>query len=125
MRLVKQFDDDGCGLACAAMAAGTTYRIVRDFAFPDGEVETTSPSRLRKIMEAHGVGLGRRLIWLRGKHPSELGFDALLKVNVRKNGREWHWVLWDHQRQKVLDPKRPPYRRLRFVSYVRLFRCED
>ena len=125
MRLVKQFDDDGCGLACAAMAAGTTYRTVRDFAFPDGKVQTTSTSRLRKIMEAHGVRLGKRLIWLRGKHPSELGFDALLKVNVRKNGREWHWVLWDHQRQKVLDPKRPPYRRLRFVSYVRLFKCES
>lgn len=73
-------------------------------------------------MEAHGVRLGRRLIPLRGKHPSELGFDALLKVNVRKNGREWHWVLWDHERQKVLDPKRPPYKRLRFTSYVRLFK---
>lgn len=104
------------------MAAATTYRSVRNSCFPDGEVKVTSTGRLREIMEAHGVRLGRRLIPLRGKHPSELGFDALLKVNVRKNGREWHWVLWDHERQKVLDPKRPPYKRLRFTSYVRLFK---
>ncbi|MBY0619981.1 hypothetical protein [Sphingomonas ursincola] len=126
MRLVKQFDEDGCGLACTAMAAGTTYRKVRAFAFPDGEVTGTSTRRLREIMEAHGVTLGDRLIPMRGKHPKdmELGFDALLKINVRQNGREWHWVLWDHQRQKVLDPKRPPYERLRFVSYVRLMRSD-
>lgn len=120
MRLVKQFDEDGCGLACTAMAAGTTYRKVRAFAFPDGDVTGTSTRRLREIMEAHGVTLGERLIPMRGKYPSELGFDALLKINVRQNGREWHWVVWDHERQKVLDPKRPPYKRPRFVSYIRL-----
>ena len=123
MRLVKQFDDEGCGLACTAMAAGTTYCKVRAFAFPDGEVDVTSTKRLREIMAEHGVTLGERLIPLRGKHPSELRFDALLKINLRKNGREWHWVIWDHERQKVLDPKRPPYQRPRFVSYVRLYKA--
>lgn len=121
MRLIKQFDDDGCGLACTAMAAGTTYRAVRNFAFPDGEVESTSTRRLREIMEAHGVKLGKRLVPFRGKHPSDLGFNALLKVNVRRNGSEWHWVLWDCERKKVLDPRRPPYKRLRYTSYVQIF----
>lgn len=123
MRLVKQFDDDGCGLACVAMAAGTTYRKVRASAFPDGEVEVTSTRRLREIMEDHGVTLGPKLVPFRSRRPCDLSFDALLKVNVRQEGYEWHWVLWDHERQKVLDPKRPAYKRLRFMSYVRLYKA--
>ena len=122
MRLVKQFDDEGCGLACVAMAAGTTYRTARDFTFPDGDVGVTSMKRLREIMEHHGVNLGERLIPFRTRQPDDLPFDALLKVNVRKEGSEWHWVVWDHERQQVLDPKRPPYKRLRFMSYVRLYK---
>lgn len=122
MRVVKQFDDEGCGLACTAMAAGTTYRKVRAMAFPDGDVGPTQLKRLREIMTEHGVLLGERLIPFRGREPKDLPFDALLKINVRKNGREWHWVIWDFERQRVLDPKRPAYKRYRWVSYVRLFR---
>lgn len=122
MRLVKQVDDNGCGLACVAMAAGTTYRTVRSFAFPDADVDGTSMKRLRKIMERHGVTLGDRLIPFRTRQPHDLPFDALLKVNVRKEGVEWHWVIWDHERQQVLDPKKPAYKRLRFISYVRLYK---
>lgn len=126
MRLVKQFDDEGCGLACTAMAAGTTYRTVRAKAFPDGEVHPTSLKQLREIMETHGVGLGKKLIPFqtrtRKRVPQDLEFDALLKVNLRQNGREWHWVLWDHERQRILDPKRPVYKRLRYHSFIRLER---
>ena len=120
MRLVKQFDDKGCGLACVAMAAGTTYRTIRKFAFPKQKVSGTTMKRLREIMEYHGVMLGDRLIPFKSRVPADLPFDALLKVNVRLEGAEWHWVVWDHERQQVLDPKRPPYKRLRFMSYVRL-----
>jgi len=122
MRVVKQFDDEGCGLACTAMAASTTYRKVRATAFPDGDVGPTQLKRLREIMAEHGVTLGERLIPFRDRKPEDLPFDALLKINVRKNGREWHWVIWDYERQRVLDPKRPVYKRPRWVSYVRLFR---
>lgn len=120
MRLVKQCDELGCGLACTAMAAGRTYREIRSFAFPDGEVTYTSPKRLREIMQAHGISLGDRLIPFRSRHPTDLEFDALVKVNARQKGRYWHWVIWDYDRQKILDPRKPPYKRPRFVSYVRL-----
>ncbi len=122
MRIVKQFDDEGCGLACTAMAAGTTYRKVRAKAFPDGDVEVTSTKRLREIMKQFDIELGDRLIPFGKKRPDDLSFDALLKVNSRQKGSEWHWVIWDYERQRVLDPKRPPYKRYRFVSYVRLTR---
>ena len=93
MRLVKQADELGCGLACAAMAAGRTYGEIRSFAFPDGVVNYTSTKRLREIMDAHGVTLGDRLIPFRTRRPSDLQFDALVKVNTRQGGRYWHWVI--------------------------------
>ena len=105
------------------MASGKRYREIRATAFPDGDVEETTTAELRLIMEDHGVRLGERLIPCRSRVPSDLPFDALLKVNMRKHG--WHWVVWDHERQKVLDPKRPPYKRLKFVSYVRLYQHES
>lgn len=102
------------------MAAGLTYKQVRAEAFPDGCVKPTRTGQIRRIMSIYGVQMGARLIPFHGKHPKCLGFDALVKINPRKNGREWHWVIWDHLRQEILDPKRPPYRRRRFISYVRL-----
>ena len=75
------------------------------------------------MMKEHGVRLGPRLIPFGKRCPSDLPFDALLKVNKRKD--DWHWVIWDYERQKVLDLKRPPYERLRPVSYVRLYRPDS
>lgn len=120
MRLIKQWDELGCGLACVAMASGQTYREIRSFAFPDGEVEYTSMRQIRDIMSAYGVSLGNRLIPFRTRRPTDLDFDALLKVNARQDGKFWHWVIWDYKRQKILDPRRPPYKRLRFVSYTKI-----
>jgi hypothetical protein len=125
MHLIKQCDKLGCGLACAAMAAGRTYREIRSFAFPDGEVVYTSMKQLREIMEAHGVSLSERLIPFQSRRPTDLEFDALLKVNTRQNGRFWHWVIWDYGQQKILDPRKPPYKRLRFVSFAKLSKSDS
>ena len=130
MRLVKQNDDDGCGLACVAMVTGTSYGAVRRTYREvfrkkrTDEVGTTSLSKLKKIMRRHDIAIDGRMKRFAGRKPDELdlGFDALLKVNPRLDGDEWHWVLWDHRRHRVLDPKRPPYERLRYVGYWKLRR---
>ncbi|MFZ3328900.1 MAG: hypothetical protein WA231_24860 [Methylocella sp.] len=36
--------------------------------------------------------------------------DAILKVNPYNKGADWHWVAWDAERTRILDPWRPrPY----------------
>jgi hypothetical protein len=119
VKRVPQLDEYGCGLACVAMVAGRTYSHIRE-SLEYGGVGATQLRELRKIMADHGVSCGRRLIPFRTRNPTDLRFDALLKVNPRLRGREWHWVIWDHRRQRVLDPKKKPYKRLKFVSYVRI-----
>jgi len=118
MRRVQQLDDDGCGLACVAMVTGKTYPSIRRD-YPDG-VDGTHLRHLRRLLRKHRAGCGDRMIPLRTRQPSDLPFDAIIKINPRQDGKEWHWVIWDHRRRRILDPKNPPYKRLRYVSYVRV-----
>lgn len=136
MRLIKQGDDEGCGLACVAMLSGTSYAVVRKTYREltdtnDGDrVEPTELRRLKQIMEKHGVVIEGRMkriddpkqFALKNLDDLDLDCDALLMVNPREGGRKWHWVIWDHRRRRVLDPKVPPYKRLKRVGYWRLGR---
>jgi hypothetical protein len=128
MRLIKQGDPYGCGLACVAMLAGISYAAVRktyrelsDTTRYDA-VEPTQLPMLKKIMGRHGVVVEGRMRRIGDQSLNELDCDALLKVNPRADGEEWHWVIWDHRRRRVLDPKVPPYKRLKPVAYWRLRR---
>jgi hypothetical protein len=35
---------------------------------------------------------------------------------VNQIGRRWHWVVWDSQEQRILDPMRSPRKRYRVAS---------
>jgi ABC-type bacteriocin/lantibiotic exporter with double-glycine peptidase domain len=121
MKRIRQKDDYGCGLACVAMLADADYQTVRE-SYEAEDVDGTQLRELKKIMRRHGVRCGPRLIPLRSRHPKDLPFDALLKVNPRLGGKDWHWVLWDSRRKQLLDPKVPRYKRYKYVSFVRVWR---
>lgn len=123
LRLVKQRDEYGCGIACVAMATRRKYGEIRAHLFDDHEdAEGTQLRHLRAILKKFGVRSGKRLIPLRTRKVESLPFDALIKINPRQRGREWHWVIWDHRRGRILDPKKKPYLRRRYVSYTPLHR---
>lgn len=133
MRLIKQGDEEGCGLACVAMAGSSTYAAVRKTYREvlgierTDKIEGTQLSRLKEIMRRHGVSIEGRARRGNGLKPEQLNLDcdALLKVNLRLDGEEWHWVIWDNHRRRVLDPKQKPYVRLKCVSYWKLKRPSD
>lgn len=136
MRLIKQGDVYGCGLACVAMLAGTSYRVVRKTyrevtkTKEDDPIKGTDLRQLKQIMAKHGVVIEGRMkriddqkhVALEKLDDLDLDCDALLKVNPRDGGKGWHWVIWDHRRRRVLDSKAPPYKRLKRVGYWRLGR---
>ena len=128
---VKQEDRTGCGLACIAMLAGKRYATVRAKAMTIREDlgEGCFGKRrnfklwsrdLKKLAKEFEFCLGRKA---RFRDPTpmsldnftsfmndlKLGCDAVLAVNPQKIG-EWHWVVWDCERGRVLDPKEPPCR---------------
>ncbi|WP_352660945.1 cysteine peptidase family C39 domain-containing protein [Mesorhizobium australicum] len=121
MRLIKQQDENGCGVACVAMIACITYTLARQHMFGDRPGGYTSTGDLRRALAQLDIEAAPRLVRLKAQTPADLPFDAILKTNVKQDG-EWHWVVWDSRRQLLLDPRVPPYRRYRHRSYLEIVR---
>jgi ABC-type bacteriocin/lantibiotic exporter with double-glycine peptidase domain len=120
MKLLRQKRDDDCGIACVAMLAGVTYERAKSKIFGDRDIELTQAPMLRDALRELGRKPARGVVPLRGRDYRTLEHPALLKVNPRKGGMEWHWVVWTGSR--ILDPKNPPYTLswLRPVGYLRV-----
>lgn len=147
MVLVKQQDATGCGLACIAMLARKRYATVRTKAM-ENKTElregfgkrgnfNTGLNDLGSIAGWFELSLVRRVMFRDQTTTSienftnfvndlALGCNAILAINRRQQGEKWHWVVWDSERGRVLDPMndqvctRGPYIRIRPWYYLRV-----
>ena len=63
---------------------------------------------LRKALAVYGLERAHHLVPFRSTKYEDLEDNAILKVNPRRGGAEWHWVVWDAKRRRLLDPRDPP-----------------
>ena len=114
MRLIKQKDDSGCGLAALATVGGISYEAAKDLIFPDRTQRkrsfVTGTGVLRDALRSLEIPVADGCIRVKGT--SQLKQDALLKVNRQPGSRAFHWTVWDNQRRRILDPGVPPIERL-------------
>lgn len=125
MRHVAQLDKNGCGVACVAMLVGITYRESRRLMFGSETPSRTYTATLRNALRHHRIRTASRLVPLRTRSHEALRHDAILKVNVARDGDRWHWIVWDAARHKLLDPlKRSKWKpkRVRAVSFLKVQR---
>ena len=120
IRRIVQKDPHGAGIACVAMLAGKSYEAVAREMFPDGVVPHATTGDLKLALAAHGLEPARHPVPFRSTQYRDLEDDAILKANPRRGGAEWHWVVWDAERKRLLDPRDPPYKRIRACSYLRV-----
>lgn len=85
--------------------------------FGDESGDYTDATTLRRALTKLRVRVGDRLVPLRGRSYGDPTHDAILKVNARSDG-SWHWVVWDATRSRLIDPRQPPYKRIRAVSFL-------
>ncbi len=112
----------GCGIACVAMLAGVSYDEAKTAFPPDPDREAQGTSA-KDVMEA----LARFGIRAEALKPSAreayLSFesDAVLRGEIKEPGEnnDWHWVVWDGERRKILDPYRPKHE-FRCTSFLRI-----
>ena len=65
-----------------------------------------------------GCGVGESLRRL-GKRPDwDLDSYAILRIPLAGTTRDWHWVVWDFRRGRVLDPEDPPRHKFEPTSYL-------
>ena len=106
MRRVKQrsYDAGDCGIACAAMVAGCTYKEAheqaRKLGLLRGKFYYTSHADVVNLLKELGVRCSRE----RFRTMRTVLTPAIVKVNPR--GRHWHWVVLTSRagRPVLLDP---------------------
>ena len=104
MRLIRQRDETGCGLACVAMLANTSYASVRSDEFGDDAMYAMTTQELIRVLRNYGMFPAKKLMPLGKKRLRELPGNAVLAVK-QPHRRNWHWVVWDYARQRILDPQ--------------------
>jgi hypothetical protein len=115
MRLVHQKGEDGCGIACVAMVADTTYKTAKDKLPKYWESEGTTKKQMLRGLHRHGIVTSKPKP-IGGKEYENFKFDGVLLGYL---DNEMHWSVWDSNREELLDPYRS---RLKFrcTSFIRI-----
>ena len=124
MRLVRQQDTTGCGIASVAMIAGISYAQAKRVLFPDVTGGRRNYSlnayQLRDGLRSLGFQVSNNFVRV-PRDIRNLKFTAILKANEQQDGG-WHSVVWNPMRQLILDPntknghRKPTDRRIRIKS---------
>jgi hypothetical protein len=115
MRLVHQDGEDGCGIACVAIAAGTTYKNARDNLPKYWESKGTTKKQMIRGLHRFGIATGKPTP-IGTKNYKEFEFDAILLGYLQN---EMHWTVWDSKQEKLLDPYQPKLK-FRCTSFIRI-----
>ncbi len=107
MKHIIQKDDTGCGIACIAMIAGTTYKKIKN-QFVKYRGFYTGNDELADLAEMYNITLSRRIT--KFKDWDSIPDKAILKINYQKATKTryecWHWVVYRNTAKEryVLDP---------------------
>ena len=116
MKKISQLTSSDCGVAAVAMVAGVPYQVARAIIFPRGPRPygrfSTTGDDLKRAMKFLGVKFARRFVRCKGD-PSALEESAILSTIIRTDR---HWVVWDHDQQRLLDPWPGGHKRLTVLS---------
>ena len=111
LKRIIQEDSSGCGLACIAMLAKTSYKNVKKIALKKLEFSPSGPfytdtNDLRKLAKHFGIELGQKRVPV--KCLDRLPKLAILAINYQKRKNTWHWVLYvkEENDKFVYDPKK-------------------
>ena len=129
MQRVAQEHPTGCGPACIAMLAHQSYRSVTNRA---QKLDLWDPRRgfrsycheLARLAESYGLYLEDKIEFShqfreiglkledfqRDMSRRSLDQHAIVAIDRKLRGRgqdpRWHWVVWDDEQSRVLDPNR-------------------
>lgn len=129
MERIKQRGEEDCGVACVAMLiqryagcpAASSYDAARAVLFGAREVGLTKTKDIKRALAAFGIQAGRSRQSFTAGSKNDLGleFDAIVGTKPRKD-ESWHWMVWDAQRQVLIDPMNDGPNRRHVTHYIRI-----
>ena len=122
MKMVKQRDSTGCGVAAVAMLYGVSYKkakkiIKKEGGFCGREFMTDNQGMKKVLRRLRLIRKTAKFIHLRSL--KNLKGKALIGAYQKANG-DWHWIVGsvDRNGPYVLNPNRcEPHRRIRKALY--------
>jgi len=109
MKRIVQENGTGCGIACAAMIAGTSYARAKRVALQEGVVDERPPyyttsADLVRLLAALGARAERPRKVVRW--PSVSGL-SIVGIGYNRTSDTWHWVVYvpSPNGDYVLDPR--------------------
>jgi predicted double-glycine peptidase len=130
MKRITQEDKYGCGIACVAMVADCGYRAVkrqRQFRGLDLDKRGTFPKQLIDALNDRGVRTSGRFKKLEGRNKKAFlrrnKKNAIVRALYPGLKSRWHWIVWDADRKRWIDPECDPeerYDRPRVQSYLEI-----
>ena len=111
MRRIAQrdFEAGACGIACAAMISGRTYDEAHAIALKLGlRANAGTYFTCHKDLVALLNRLGKSCIRKRFNSIRKVTTPAIVKVNPKKSGKYWHWIVVTGSSKGeivILDPK--------------------
>lgn len=92
MKLIKQVDVEGCGIACVAMLLGKSYETVREELFRAMKWTAETQS-----LRTHADGLMKILAGVQHKKVKYRSFDSIQSVSILAvnplSKEDYHWVV--------------------------------
>lgn len=86
------------------MIARVRYKEAKARMPDDCERDGTTAAQLREALLSFGIATEEKRP-IGNKEFRSFPFDAVLHGWAED---EWHWVVWDYRRKKVIDPYEPP-----------------
>ncbi len=108
IRLIKQTDETGCGIACVAMITDRKYKEIKDLLMaqegwkkPDRKLYTRV-NQLTQLLNNLGVSSKKK----KSKSFEEISGVSIVGID-RQNGGYFHWVIVikDSHRFIIIDPE--------------------
>ena len=124
MKEIKQKGSKDCGAACIAMIAEVKYERAYAALYKWDKPWAADFSEMKRALKRLKIKTSPSLQSCFGNPDDHLTtkFDAIVRVNHRKAAKEGHWVVWDSQASKFLDPLKKPYKKLRVHAYIKIVR---
>ncbi len=128
MKRVIQKDEFDCGVACVAMIRECNYEFAKKvFRKIDFSKRGSYPRDLTQALKRLHVDCRGKFVSFEGRPAKRLltkiGKNAIVKAKTPGSSGKWHWIVWDANGARWLDPEeksKDRYIRPRCISYLEI-----
>jgi hypothetical protein len=92
-----------------------SYKAAKAVMLGNKKIKRTHSSDLKKALNIYGININ--FVKRKFNFATHKSKDLILFADLEKEKNEWHWMIWDAKKQKLIDPEKGKKRTLSNVNY--------